>query len=306
MDNYKVVNVLKWAVKEMEDRYKLFEKVGARDIGSYLEKVAAGEMKKEIDPDTGTVEHEPIEKIPYIVIIIDELSDLMSSHKKEVEGAIVRIAQMARAVGIHLIVSTQRPSVQVLTGLIKANISTRIAFKVTSQIDSRTILDRSGAEKLLGRGDMLYACDASKPQRIQGVFVSENEVKELVSFIINNNDRRRKDDIDLPDMTKATVDITKDPGELDFSLDEQNDDLYNEVKKEILLSKRASASFIQRRFRVGYTRAARLLDLLESNGVIGPVNGAKPREIYGSAYESDANHTDSSGQSGEAETYSEE
>lgn len=285
-ENSKVVNVLRWAVSEMTERYKFFQKIGTRDILTYREKRKNGEKKICKDEETGELIEEELENIPYIVIIIDELSDLMSSHKRDVEGLIVRIAQMARAVGIHLIVSTQRPSVEVLTGLIKANIGTRIAFRVSQQVDSRTILDRGGAEKLLGRGDMLYVSSesSSKLQRIQGVYLSEREVKDLVKQVVEKNKREIDERMDFSG-GNGTVSPVEDNGlasEPGYGVDDQNDELYEAAKKEILTSKRASASFLQRRLRIGYTRAARLLDLLESNGVIGPVNGAKPREIYGS------------------------
>ncbi len=282
VENAKVVNTLKWAVGEMEKRYKLFQEAGVRDIISFKEKIKRGEKRKLVDAETGEVSEEDYMNIPYIVVVIDELADLMGSHGKEVEGAIVRIAQMARAVGIHLIVSTQRPSVEVITGLIKANITTRISFQVATQIDSRTILDMAGAEKLLGNGDSLYlSSNSPKPQRIQGVFVTEKEVKEIVGFI--------KEENGFGDITEEAEEITAGKSasiatELDnfngFN-DENNDDLYEAAKKEILQSKKASASFLQRRLRVGYARAARLLDILEEKGIVGPADGAKPREIFG-------------------------
>lgn len=284
VENAKVINTLKWAVSEMEKRYKLFQEVGVRDIISYKEKVKSGEKRKLIDSETGEVSEEDLKNIPYIVIVVDELADLMGSHGKEVEGAIVRIAQMARAVGIHLIVSTQRPSVEVITGLIKANITTRISFQVATQIDSRTILDMAGAEKLLGNGDSLYlSANSPKPQRIQGVFVTEREVKEIVKFVREENEIDVTDDGGFSEATSSARAVTT-AQELDnfngFD-DENNDELYEAAKKEILQSKKASASFLQRRLRVGYARAARLLDILEEKGVVGPADGAKPREIYG-------------------------
>ena len=211
---------------------------------------------------------------------MDELADLMGSHGKEVEGAIVRIAQMARAVGIHLIVSTQRPSVEVITGLIKANITTRIAFQVATQIDSRTILDMGGAEKLLGSGDMLYLSSSSpKPKRIQGVFVSEDEVKRVVKFIRDQKEKTAEDEEEAANITENTQKEI-----LEFKpsgADEGDDELFEAAKEEIMRSKKASASFLQRRLRIGYARAARLLDILEEKGIVGPSDGAKPREIYG-------------------------
>lgn len=283
VENAKVINTLRWAVSEMEKRYKLFQEVGARDIISYREKIKNGEKRKLIDAETGEVSEEDLKNIPYIVIVIDELADLMGSHGREVEGAIVRIAQMARAVGIHLIISTQRPSVEVITGLIKANITTRIAFQVATQIDSRTILDMAGAEKLLGNGDMLYLSASSpKPQRIQGVFVTEKEAKEIVKFIKEENPRNIVDEENSREADlNSTGSVARELNNFNSFDDSQNDELYETAKKEILQSKKASASFLQRRLRVGYARAARLLDILEDKGVVGPADGAKPREIFG-------------------------
>lgn len=281
VENAKVVNTLKWAVSEMEKRYKLFQEVGVRDIVSYKEKIKNGEKRKLTDVETGEISEEDLKSIPYIVIVVDELADLMGSHGKEVEGAIVRIAQMARAVGIHLIVSTQRPSVEVITGLIKANITTRVAFQVATQIDSRTILDMAGAEKLLGNGDLLYlSTNSPKPQRIQGVFVTEKEVKEIVNFIKNENPKEDSESEEESSLEGA-VSVAQSLDRFNSFDDSQDDDLYEAAKKEILQSKKASASFLQRRLRVGYARAARLLDILEEKGVVGPADGAKPREIFG-------------------------
>jgi len=231
--------------------------------------------------------------MPFLVIVIDELADLMASYGRDIEATIVRLAQMSRAVGIHLIVSTQRPSVEVITGLIKANITevitglikanitSRIAFQVASQIDSRTILDMAGAEKLLGNGDMLYlAGDTGKPRRLQGAFVSEKEVKDVVKFI-----KMQAENMEAPA-----------EGELGFNFensasqnggigrdDNAEDDLYFDAKEVVIAAGKASASLLQRRLRVGYARAARLLDILEDKGVIGPGDGAKPREVYETA-----------------------
>lgn len=279
VENGKVVSALKWAVGEMERRYRQLQDTGSRDIASYNEKVSGGKTRKVTDPETGEVYEQELEKLPFIVIIIDELADLMGSHGKEVEGAIVRLAQMARAVGIHLIVSTQRPSVEVITGLIKANITTRISFQVATQIDSRTIIDMSGAEKLLGNGDMLYLSASSpKPKRIQGVYVSESEVKRVVKFI--RDQKQPEDSIEIgEDITKPTV-----GGTLEFKDSDdgsaQEDDLFEAAKSEVERAGKASASLLQRRLRVGYARAARLLDILEDKGIIGPADGAKPREVY--------------------------
>jgi len=229
--------------------------------------------------------------MPYLVIIIDELADLMVAYGREIEAAIVRLAQMARATGIHLVVSTQRPSVEVVTGLIKANITSRIALQVASQVDSRTILDMAGAERLLGRGDMLYlAGDTFKPKRIQGIFISESEVQKIVKYIIENNKNYEAIIEEAMDFEKELekqmqeISLNESVGS-DFEMDE----LYPEAYKLVVSSGKASASFLQRRLRVGYARAARLLDLLEERGVIGPGEGAKPREVL---IKSDANTAD--------------
>jgi S-DNA-T family DNA segregation ATPase FtsK/SpoIIIE len=243
------VNALKWTVREMERRLDMLSKHGARNIDDYNAKVE--------------------ERMPKIVILIDELADLMSASGREVEATIVRIAQMARAVGIHLVLATQRPSVDVITGLIKANIPGRIAFAVASQTDSRTILDQSGAEKLLGRGDMLFTCaEISKPKRIQGAFVSSDEVERIVSFL------RKKGE---PDYNLAITEITK-AGTV-FDNPEDSDPMLEECVRVVLQSGKASTSLLQRRLRIGYSRAARIMDLLEQGGVIGPPDGSRPREV---------------------------
>lgn len=248
----KTVNVLRWVVSEMDRRFKLFQETHRRDIDSYNS-----------NPPDG--------KLPYIVVVIDELADLMAQSANEVEAAIVRLAQMARATGIHLIVATQRPSVDVITGLIKANITTRVAFAVASQIDSRTILDIGGAEKLLGNGDMLYlGSDLGKPKRIQGVMVTENEIKAVTKFLRDEREAIFDDDISEfhPAGSRSAA------GELNI-----DDDLYSEAKDLVIQSGKGSASLLQRRLRVGYARAARLLDILEADGIIGPADGSKPREV---------------------------
>jgi S-DNA-T family DNA segregation ATPase FtsK/SpoIIIE len=267
VDNKKVVNALRWAVREMEKRYERLSEASSRDIFSYNVKQTAA--KKDI--------------MPFIVIVIDELADLMASHGRDVEAAIVRLAQMSRAVGIHLIVSTQRPSVEVITGLIKANITTRMAFQVASIVDSRTILDMAGAEKLLGRGDMLYlAANTSKPRRIQGAFVSEKEVKDVARFLKQQAEEMEE---------REDKETTEETGDLRFDLDqavtatladseEAGDELYGDAKEVVAQAGKASASLLQRRLKVGYARAARLLDILEEKGIIGPGEGAKPREVF--------------------------
>ncbi len=263
-DNKKVLGALKWAVGEMDRRYDSLSKSGSKDILSYN-----GKME-----DKG----EPI--MPFIVIVIDELADLMASYGRDVEAAIVRLAQMSRAVGIHLVLSTQRPSVEVITGLIKANITSRVAFQVASQIDSRTILDMAGAEKLLGKGDMLFlAGDVAKPRRLQGAMVTEKEVKDVVNFL-----KTQAESIDVAEETDLKVDFNANTnaagGFTGGENEDADDDMYGEAKEVVVLAGKASASLLQRRLRVGYARAARLLDILEEKGVIGPGDGAKPRDVY--------------------------
>ncbi len=280
-DAKKAILSLKWAAKEMDRRYDILEKHSVRDIGSYhkniltplLEKKKKGEIKDD----------ELVDPMPYIVIVIDELADIMQTYPRELEAGIVRLAQMSRAVGIHLILSTQRPSVNVITGLIKANVPSRIALQVASQIDSRTILDMRGAEELLGAGDMLYLSgDMATPQRIQSAFISEGEMKRVVQYLIDNAEG-------LPSEITLTGESvtsgTPDPifsSSMDGGIgndDDVDDDLYEEAKQIVLEAGKASTSYIQRKLRVGYARAARLMDILEDKGVIGPADGAKPREV---------------------------
>jgi len=258
VDLNKVVNAFKWAVREMEERYKLLSGIGAKDLASYNERIS------KINPK---------DILPYIVIVVDELADIMAAYGKEVEGVIVRLAQMSRAIGIHLVLSTQRPSVEVITGLIKANITSRIALQVASQVDSRTILDMSGAERLLGNGDMLFlAGDVGKPKRIQGVYVSEQEVKKIVAFL-----RKQSGEPEYAEeITEAVPGEQMSTGGRTVLFD---DPLLNEVKDLVIKSGKASASYLQRRFRIGYARAASLLDMLEQQGIIGPSDGSKPRKV---------------------------
>ncbi len=279
VDYHKVIGALKWAVSEMERRYSLIQETMSRNIISYNKKVLEGEVEPEVNKETGEI-IEP-EYLPYIVIVIDELADLMSSnYSKEVEGAIVRLAQMSRAVGIHLILSTQRPSVNVITGIIKANFPTRIAFQVFSQIDSRTILDMSGAEKLLGKGDMLFLPkESSQPRRIQGAFVSEEEVRKLVEHL------SAQEPVNYNPMLTQALNTNGSGGSSsggDF-FDDDEDNLYEEAKQIVLREKKASTSSLQRHLRIGYSRAARIIDLLENNGVISPAEGNRPRQVLMSA-----------------------
>lgn len=243
---------LKKIVVEMEKRYELFSKSGARNVEGY------NNMMKE----------QPELVLPYIVVIVDELADLMMVAAKDVEDAIARLAQMARAAGIHLIIATQRPSVDVITGVIKANIPSRIAFGVSSQVDSRTILDMAGAEKLLGRGDMLFMpMGASKPIRVQGAFMSDQEVESIVHYV-SGQAEAEYDETLIPEVD----DMTSEPEEV-------LDELYDQAVQIVLEAKQASVSLLQRRMRVGYTRAARLIDSMEARGVVGPYEGSKPREV---------------------------
>lgn len=261
----KAILALKWAVSEMERRYDLLERCAVRDIDSYHKQYLGKNAK------------EDAESMPYILIIIDELADIMTTYPRELEAGIVRLAQMSRAVGIHLILSTQRPSVNVITGLIKANVPSRIALQVASQIDSRTILDNAGAEKLLGAGDMLWSSgEMSQPQRVQCAFISEDEVKSVASYLRNRYKNELPDDINLGDGSIGT-----EKSIFSSDIDEDRDELFNEAKKIVLEEKKASTSYIQRRLKIGYSRAARILDELEQAGVVGPANGAKPREILG-------------------------
>ena len=285
-DAKKTILALKWATKEMDRRYDVLESHASKDIDSYHKNVVAPAMQKiEELKKKGTFDvdkHIAPEPMPFIIIVIDELADIMMSYPREMEAGIVRLAQMSRAVGIHLIISTQRPSVNVITGIIKANIPTRIALQVVSQIDSRTILDAQGAEKLLGAGDMLYmGGEMNKPVRIQSAFVSEKEVKDVVKYLINQyKNELIGGEIDLTAV--ASTSDSEGPGVFD-SFDDDADILYEQAKEEVISAGKASTSYLQRKLGVGYSRAARLIDLLEQKGVIGPGNGAKPREIIGGA-----------------------
>ena len=270
-DAKSVILALKWAVKEMERRLEVLEKNRVRDIGSYHKNVLHA-----FTP-TGAEDEVAPEKMPYICIVIDELADIMQAYPKELEAGIVQLAQKSRAAGIHLILSTQRPSVNVITGVIKANLPTRIALQVASAIDSRTILDMGGAEQLLGRGDMLYMTGRmSKPVRVQCAYLSEEEVIKVVSWIKKQYRNEVPDEIDLS--TKAVSDSNvMFAGSLGD--DGEEDDLYEDAKLAVIEAGKASTSYLQRKLRVGYSRAARLMDILEENGVIGPADGSKPREI---------------------------
>ena len=257
----KTINALGWALNEMSRRLEMFQKHHAKDIKSFNQQF-------------------PDQKIPYIVFIIDELADLMMMSRKEVEASIIRLAQMSRAAGIHLVLATQRPSVDVITGVIKGNMPARIAFTVASQVDSRTILDIAGAERLMGKGDMLFSSPRlAKPVRVQGAFVGENEIKRIVNYIkARSGEPQYLEDViekhNVPDLPNGGILST---GPISEGSD---DDLLEKAKSAVIKSGRASATYLQRMFKIGYPRAASLLDQLEEQGVIGPVNGAKSREIY--------------------------
>ncbi len=268
-DPKKTILALKWAAKEMDRRYDVLQEKSVRDIESYHENIFE-KIKKSKNEDNQE------ERLPYIVIVIDELADIMQAYPRELESAIVRLAQMSRAVGIHLILSTQRPSVNVITGLIKANVPTRIALQVSSQIDSRTILDAGGAEKLLGAGDMLYASgEMSQPERLQSAFISEEEVKRVVEYL-------KKTYMDeLPDMIELSGSIEKSNNLFSDSIGDDNgdDDLYEDARMTVMEAGKASTSYLQRKLGIGYARAAKLIDMLEERGVVSPGHGAKPRDV---------------------------
>lgn len=281
----KVIPVIKWLIEEMEERFGILHDAGERDIISYnatiekkLEKTTDPQKKEEIPP-----------KLPYIIVVIDELADIMAAKGKEFEAGIVRLAQMSRATGIHLILATQRPSVEVLTGLIKANITSRIAFQVASQVDSRTVLDMAGAEKLLGRGDMLFlSSESGKPKRLQCAYVSAREVKKVVDYLQKTE---KKVDKELGESLTETLEKATESESLDYGFEGGGDDeLYEEAKRVVIRARKASASLLQRRLKIGYARAARLLDMLEENGIVGPAQGAKPRDVYITEEENEENN----------------
>jgi S-DNA-T family DNA segregation ATPase FtsK/SpoIIIE len=267
----KAILALKWAAKEMDRRYDILGAESVRDVESYHNTLPEKIKNKKEGSET-------IERMPYIVIIIDELADIMTAYPRELESAIVRLAQMSRAVGIHLILSTQRPEVNVITGLIKANIPARVALKVSSQIDSRTILDAGGAEKLLGAGDMLYSSGEAQPERLQSAFISENEVKKVAKYLADTY----KDEI-TEEISLTSGSISADKSIFESALDnedtEDDDEMYEEARACVIEAGRASTSYLQRKLKLGYARAARLMDKLEERGVIGPGEGAKPREV---------------------------
>ena len=262
-DPKKAAGALAWAVQEMDNRYNLFAEKGVRDLSGYNK----------------ALEHEGMGRLPQIVIIIDELADLMMVAAKDVEESICRLAQKARAAGMHLVIATQRPSVDVITGLIKANVPSRIAFAVSSQVDSRTILDQIGAEKLLGKGDMLYfPAGAAKPTRVQGAFVSDEEVEQIVEFIKSNGTAVYSDDI-LDTIEHGSKEEQAKALAAEQSAEDDTDPFLNEAIDTVVETGQASTSFIQRRFKVGYARAGRIIDQMEERGVISGYQGSKPREV---------------------------
>ena len=253
----KAFQALQYCLCEMERRYALLDGMGVREIGSYNRRIVERNIAAE--------------KLPYVVVIIDEFADLMATTGKELESTVARLAAMSRAVGIHLVLATQRPSIDVITGLIKANIPTRIAFMVASKMDSRIIIDQVGAEKLLGKGDMLYASATDPfPVRIQGTFVSDTEVENVVEFVKQYGEPEYIDD-------EIFVDDEEDLGPSLFS--DGDDPLYDQALEIVIQAGKASASYIQRRLKIGYNRAARLVEEMEARGIVGPANGSKPRDI---------------------------
>ncbi len=264
MDPKKASNALRWAVREMEERYKTLAAFGVRNIEQFNRN-----MRQLIDAKENTENGEPPRLLPFVVVVVDELADLMMVAGNEVEESIARLAQMARAVGIHLILATQRPSVDVITGLIKANLPARISFRVSSKIDSRTILDGNGAEQLLGRGDMLFLPPASSQKvRLHGPYISEQESARLASFL-------RKQGRPIFDETITAEDEKSGPDKIEF----EKDELYDEAARIVVQSGQASISYLQRKMRIGFSRAARLVDMMEAEGLVSPATGGKPREV---------------------------
>jgi S-DNA-T family DNA segregation ATPase FtsK/SpoIIIE len=288
-DPRKAIVALKWAVREMEDRYRKMSKMGVRGVEAFNERVKRAREKGEVlkrtvqtgfDRETGKPVYEDetleFEAMPYIVVVVDEMADLMMVSGKEIEGAIQRLAQMARAAGIHLIAATQRPSVDVITGTIKANFPTRISFQVTSKIDSRTILGEQGAEQLLGQGDMLYMAAGGRIRRVHGPFVSDHEVEDVVRFLKDQG---------VPEYLDAVTEEPDEDGEGDpyavFGQGNGNsgDDLYDKALAVVARDKKASTSYIQRRLQIGYNRAASLIERMENEGVVSSPNHKGVREV---------------------------
>jgi S-DNA-T family DNA segregation ATPase FtsK/SpoIIIE len=288
-DPKKAVVALKWAVREMEDRYKKMAKLGVRNIDGYNMRIAEARARGEVlsrtvhtgyDPESGEAIYEKeefdSEPLPYLVVIVDEMADLMMVAGKDIEGAIQRLAQMARAAGIHVIVATQRPSVDVITGTIKANFPTRISFQVTSKIDSRTILGEQGAEQLLGQGDMLYMVGGGRISRIHGPFVSDDEVEKVVRHLKIQGQPQYLDAVTAEDDVEgedgALFDVTG-MGSAEAT------DLYQQAVQIVVRDRKASTSYIQRRLQIGYNRAASLIERMEKEGIVGQPNHAGKREV---------------------------
>jgi S-DNA-T family DNA segregation ATPase FtsK/SpoIIIE len=292
-DPKKAVIALKWAVREMEERYKKMSKLGVRNIDGFNARVGEAKAKGEIitrtvqtgfDRETGAAVYEDemmdLAPLPYIVVIVDEMADLMMVAGKDIEGAIQRLAQMARAAGIHLIMATQRPSVDVITGTIKANFPTRISFQVTSKIDSRTILGEMGAEQLLGQGDMLYMAGGGRITRVHGPFVSDAEVEKVVTHLKQQGQPAYLEDVTADEEGEEDAEPDDLPAleEGEFA-GAEGADLYDQALAIVLRHQKASTSYIQRRLQIGYNRAASLMERMEKEGIVGPANHAGKREI---------------------------
>jgi S-DNA-T family DNA segregation ATPase FtsK/SpoIIIE len=290
----KAVGALKWAVREMERRYRLMSQLGVRNVGGYNARVADARAKGEtinrrvqtgFDPETGkpTYEDQPLalDPLPFIVIVVDEMADLMLVAGKEIEATVQRLAQMARAAGIHILMATQRPSVDVITGVIKANFPTRISFRVVSKVDSRTILNEQGAEQLLGQGDMLRMGDGGRIMRVHGPFVSDSEVERVVAHLRSLGEPDYVDEVTEADATVAEAGAGAPGLGLDGPVGEEGDEtsLYDQAVALVAREGKASTSFIQRHLQIGYNRAARLIERMEKEGVVGPPNHVGKREI---------------------------
>jgi S-DNA-T family DNA segregation ATPase FtsK/SpoIIIE len=293
-DSKKAIIALRWAVREMEDRYKKMSKLGVRNIDGFNARVAEAKGKGEVitrtvqtgfDRETGEAIYEDemmdLEPLPYIVVIVDEMADLMMVAGKDIEGAIQRLAQMARAAGIHVILATQRPSVDVITGTIKANFPTRISFQVTSKIDSRTILGEMGAEQLLGQGDMLYMAGGGRITRVHGPFCSDEEVEKVVAHLKKQGKPVYLDAVTADEEGDLEPEDTPVFDETESGLGPA--DLYDQAVAVVLRHKKASTSYIQRRLQIGYNRAASLMERMEKEGIVGPANHAGKRDILARA-----------------------
>ncbi len=300
-DPKKAVVALKWAVREMEQRYKKMSKLGVRNIDGYNNRVAEAKGKGEklnrtvhtgYDRESGEAIYEneelDLEPLPYIVVIVDEMADLMMVAGKDIEGAVQRLAQMARAAGLHVILATQRPSVDVITGTIKANFPTRISFQVTSKIDSRTILGEQGAEQLLGQGDMLYMAGGGRISRVHGPFVSDEEVEKIVRHLKAQGVPQYLEAVTAEDALDADGAPVFDATAMGSDGEAEGADLYQQAVQVVVRDRKASTSYIQRRLQIGYNRAASLMERMEKEGVVGQPNNSGKREILVDAAEDDA------------------